>query len=273
MLLLDLYDPVQLEHLARIGSTPTATQIVEVGYVRRRLQYLIRRADHVLCASPPQRAHWLGWMGACGRLSPQALAGDPEASRLIAIVPFGVPEAPPRKGNSPLRRAIGAAPGEPIALWAGGLWDWMDPALAVRATAIAQRRLPRLKLLHALGGQAMDQPHVLLFLIEHGHEPVLQSQLARAHHVTARRVGMQRLLPGQHRRPDTRAPRQLLIKSRDEAARRFNQHAVAHRYDRRDALFQQSGGDGSGRVGFGLRARKSVNDIRMPGVQNPHCRA
>src|SRR5205823_1152473 len=119
---------------------------VEVGYVRRRLQYLIRRADHVLCASLPQRAHWLGWMGASGRLSPQALAADPEASRLIAIVPFGVPETPPRKGSSPLRHAIQAAPDDRIALWAGGLWDWMDPALAVRATAIAQRRVPRLKL-------------------------------------------------------------------------------------------------------------------------------
>jgi glycosyltransferase involved in cell wall biosynthesis len=145
-LVLDLYDPVQLEHLARVGSAPSPDQIVEVGYVRRRLQYLIRRADHVLCASLPQRAHWLGWMGASGRLSPQSLAADPQASRLIAIVPFGVPEKRPRRGNFPLRHAVEAAPEDRIALWAGGLWDWMDPALAVRATAIAQRRVPRLKL-------------------------------------------------------------------------------------------------------------------------------
>jgi len=145
-LLLDLYDPVQLEQLARMDPHPTAEQIVQVGYVRRRLQYLIRRADHVLCASRPQRAHWLGWMGACGRLSPQALAGDPEASRLLAVVPFGLPEAPPRKGDSPLRRAIEAAPEDRIAFWSGGLWDWMDPALAVRAAAIARKRVPRLEL-------------------------------------------------------------------------------------------------------------------------------
>src|SRR5256712_596278 len=145
-LLLHLYDPVQLEQLARMDPHPTAEQIVQVGYVRRRLQYLIRRADHVLCASRPQRAHWLGWMGACGRLSPQALAGDPEASRLLAVVPFGLPEAPPRKGDSPLRRAIEAAPEDRIAFWSGGLWDWMDPALAVRAAAIARKRVPRLEL-------------------------------------------------------------------------------------------------------------------------------
>jgi len=145
-LVLDLYDPVQLEQLARMGPDPSPDQIVQAGYVRRRLQYLIRRADHVLCASRPQRAHWLGWMGACGRLSPKTLAGDPEASRLLAVVPFGLPEEPPRRNGSPLRQAIAAAPDDPIALWAGGLWDWMDPALAVRAAALARERVPRLKL-------------------------------------------------------------------------------------------------------------------------------
>ncbi len=145
-LVLDLYDPVQLEQLARMGPEPTAEQIVQVGYVRRRLQYLIRRADHVLCASRPQRAHWLGWMGACGRLSPRMLAGDPEASRLLAVVPFGLPEEPPRRAGSPLRGAIGASPEDRVAFWAGGLWDWMDPALAVRATALARQRVPNLRL-------------------------------------------------------------------------------------------------------------------------------
>jgi glycosyltransferase involved in cell wall biosynthesis len=129
-----------------MGPQPTAEEIVQVGYVRRRLRYLIRRADHVLCASRLQRAHWLGWMGACGRLSPQALAGDPEAARLLAVVPFGLPERPPRRAGSPLRSAIGASPEDRIAFWAGGLWDWMDPALAVRATALARQRVPGLKL-------------------------------------------------------------------------------------------------------------------------------
>jgi glycosyltransferase involved in cell wall biosynthesis len=145
-LLLDLYDPVQLEQLAHMGPSPTPEQVVQVGYVRRRLHYLIRRADHVLCASRPQRALWLGWLGACGRLTPRALAEDPQASRLLAVVPFGLPETPPLRDGSPLRAAIGAAPGDPVALWAGGLWDWMDPALAVRAATLARQRIPGLKL-------------------------------------------------------------------------------------------------------------------------------
>ncbi|HEY6908152.1 MAG TPA: hypothetical protein VI356_02205 [Myxococcales bacterium] len=145
-LVLDLYDPVQLEQLAHMGSRPTPEQMVQVGYVRRRLQYLVRRADQVLCASRPQRALWLGWLGACGRLTPQALADDPEASRLLAVVPFGLPESPPQRAGSPLRAAIGAGPEDRVALWGGGLWDWMDPALAVTAAGMARQRVPDLRL-------------------------------------------------------------------------------------------------------------------------------
>jgi hypothetical protein len=145
-LVLDLYDPVQLEQLARFGPDASDEERVSLSMVRRRLLYLLRRADHVLCASAPQRALWLGWMGACGRLHPETLRGDPEARRLLAIVPFGLPEEPPARKGSPLREAIGAAPDDPVAFWSGGLWDWMDPAVAVRAAAIAQQRLPRLRL-------------------------------------------------------------------------------------------------------------------------------
>ena len=152
-LVLDLYDPVQLEQLAHMGGRPTPAQIVEVRYVRRRLQYLVGRADNLLCASRPQRALWLGWLGACGRLTPQALASDPEASRLLAVVPFGLPERPPVRDGTPLRGAIGASASDLVALWAGGLWDWMDPALAVKALALARQRVPDLRLALLAGGR------------------------------------------------------------------------------------------------------------------------
>ncbi|HET9599743.1 MAG TPA: hypothetical protein VFP65_29485, partial [Anaeromyxobacteraceae bacterium] len=134
-LVLDLYDPVQLEQLAQFGPRPTPEQRVSLAHVRARLLALLSRADHVLCASAPQRAFWLGWLAAAGRIGPAALAEDPEARRLLATVPFGVPEVPPAAGDAPLRQAHGIPRGEPVALFWGGLWDWMDPALAVRAAA------------------------------------------------------------------------------------------------------------------------------------------
>jgi hypothetical protein len=154
--LLDLYDPVQLEQLARFGPSATDEERLSLAMVRRRLKYLIGRADHVLCASQPQRALWLGWLGACGRLDPESLTGDPEARRLLAVVPFGLPEAAPVRAGSPLREAIGAKPGDRVAFWAGGLWDWMDPALAVRATALAQKQVPQLRLALLAGPRPGD---------------------------------------------------------------------------------------------------------------------
>ena len=134
-LVLDLYDPVQLEQLAQFGDAPSPDQRTSLLYVRARLHVLLRRADHVLCASTAQRALWLGWLGATGRLTPEALAGDPEAHRLVAVVPFGVPERPPIAGDHPLRKPLGLGTEVPVALWSGGLWDWMDPSLAIRAVA------------------------------------------------------------------------------------------------------------------------------------------
>jgi glycosyltransferase involved in cell wall biosynthesis len=145
-LVLDLYDPVQLEQLARFGPAATDEERVALAVFRRRLLYLMSRADHVLCASSAQRALWLGWLGACGRLDPEALTDDPEARRLVAVVPFGLPEIAPKLAGTPLRTAIGASAGDRIALWAGGLWDWMDPALAVRAAALARERVPNFHL-------------------------------------------------------------------------------------------------------------------------------
>jgi glycosyltransferase involved in cell wall biosynthesis len=152
-LVLDLYDPVQLEQLARIGPAPTADQRLSLGHVRARLRAVLARADHVLCASAAQRMLWLGWMGAAGRLTPEVLAGDPEARRLLAIVPFGTPAEPPARAGTPLRDAVGAAPGEKVALFWGGLWDWMDPALAVRAAAHALEARANLHLAFIAGAR------------------------------------------------------------------------------------------------------------------------
>jgi glycosyltransferase involved in cell wall biosynthesis len=150
-LVLDLYDPVQLEQLAQFGPRPTAGQRLSLGYVRARLRALLTRADHVLCASPVQRAFWLGWLGAAGRLGPAALADDPDARKLLAVVPFGLPESPPQPGDARLRRTFSIPASAPVALFWGGLWDWMDPALAVKAVDVLRDQGRELHLVF-LGG-------------------------------------------------------------------------------------------------------------------------
>ncbi len=137
---LDLYDPVLLEQLMQFGPQPSADQRLSLGHVRARLLALLRRADHVLCASARQRAFWLGWLGAAGRLGPGALSDDPAGRRLVVVVPFGIPEQPPRPAADSVRRELGVPEGSALALFWGGLWDWMDPALAVKAVAALRDR-------------------------------------------------------------------------------------------------------------------------------------
>ena len=152
-LVLDLYDPVLLEQLMQFGPRPTPDQRLSLGHVRARLLALLRRADHVLCASARQRAFWLGWLGAAGRLGPGALSDDPAGRALVAIVPFGISEEPPQRGGAPLRSALAIPDTSKLALFWGGMWDWMDPALAVQAIAALRDQGRRVDLVLIAGAR------------------------------------------------------------------------------------------------------------------------
>ena len=171
-LLLDLYDPVLLELLARAGPQASGEQRLHLAAVRLRLLWMLGRADHVLCAEGRQRAFWLGWLGAAGRLVPAALEGDPEARRLLALVPFGIeppgeaalctPEESARDAAAGAEAVawLGEAAGEGNAaiLWWGGLWDWMDPVTAVRAVARLRAGGARVSLVLTAGNRPGAAP-------------------------------------------------------------------------------------------------------------------
>ncbi|GAC1339349.1 MAG: hypothetical protein NVSMB23_08260 [Myxococcales bacterium] len=153
-LVVDLYDPVQLELLARLRHDQSAQGRLHLAFVRRRLLWLVSRADHVLCASERQRALWLGWLGAVGRLTPEALRDDPEARALLAVVPFGAEaQAPPREAVP-----LPVAAGDAAVIWWGGLWDWMDPLTAIRAVARLRAQGERAALILPAGNRPVAAP-------------------------------------------------------------------------------------------------------------------
>lgn len=114
----DLYDPFLIENLsyyATLGLDPYrndhATWVLQMS-----------RGDFFLCSSDEQRQFYLGFLAALGRLNPPAVAADPDLEKLIAVVPFGVPDRlPDAQPLLPERRA-----GERRLLF-GGLYDWYDP--------------------------------------------------------------------------------------------------------------------------------------------------
>jgi hypothetical protein len=154
-IVVDAYDPYHLEQLEQARPLGETERRAVVRDCVRSLNTQLARADLVLCASERQRALWIGHLAALGRVNPLTYDAAPDLSRLVAVVPFGVPEAaaPPRD-RSVLRRAFPAiAEDDVVLLWGGGVYEWFDPELLVRAVA---RVLP-------------DQPHLRLVFLGTRH--------------------------------------------------------------------------------------------------------
>ena len=115
---IDFYDPFLVENLHYLGSlgldpyrNDHATWVLQLS-----------RGDFFLCSCDEQRQFYLGFLAALGRVNPEIVAGDPDLERLIAVVPFGVPESLPE----PKRLLPERSPSERRLLF-GGLYDWYDP--------------------------------------------------------------------------------------------------------------------------------------------------
>lgn len=136
-LVVDAYDPALLEALVHhAAETPERQQAVFEDALAATLEPL-RVADLVVCASRRQRDLLIGMLVALGRVNPQTVADDPTLGHLVTVVPFGVPDEPPRPAQTPPLRSPAGPFGHDdlILLWGGGIYDWLDPVTLVRALA------------------------------------------------------------------------------------------------------------------------------------------
>jgi glycosyltransferase involved in cell wall biosynthesis len=135
---LDLYNPVVVEVLEAVAARPARAQRRIRSLIASRSLAQLAAADFVVCASERQRDLWLGGMAVSGLIELDAYRRDPSLRSLVDVVPFGIPAEPPRPAaKSPLRAAFPAIGSEDrVLLWAGGLWGWLDPDTAIRATAM-----------------------------------------------------------------------------------------------------------------------------------------
>ncbi len=136
-LVADAYDPVLFEVLAGFDGEAEPTRSARIADATRSMCAPLGWVDLVLCASSAQRHLLLGVLAVSGRLGAAAWADDPRLDSAVALVPFGVPAAPPPRraaGGGPLRGPDGPfGPDDLVLLWGGGLWDWLDPLTLLRA--------------------------------------------------------------------------------------------------------------------------------------------
>ena len=171
-LVFDIYDPVLCELMEMAPDTAAGNDPGDLRSHIPLLNQVLRRGDFFICASERQRDFWLGALVANGRISSGATA-DPELRDLIDVVPFGIdptPIAPAIDGRPNLKAALPALAGaERIVVWPGGIWDWTDSQLLMKAM--------RLLAQSSLG------IHLVLFAGTHptqGHVETSEAKKARA---------------------------------------------------------------------------------------------
>jgi glycosyltransferase involved in cell wall biosynthesis len=152
----DLYAPLTIEHAALApGSGPV--EPAETALHRLSQRVALESGDAFVCASEKQRDLWLGALTALGRITPEAYGSDPSFRTLIDVVPFGIDPVPPRSRGPVLKGVVpGIEETDKVALWGGGLWDWLDPLTVIRAV----RRLERKELKLFVLGTRSPNPAV-----------------------------------------------------------------------------------------------------------------
>jgi glycosyltransferase involved in cell wall biosynthesis len=173
----DLYNPQMIEVLEAAGGEGGESS------ARRAWRSMLGQcavADLVLCASEKQRDLWLGGMALSGLLDPERYRSDPTFRTFVDVVPFGLPEEPPRR-DAPVLKGVwpGIGADDRVLLWAGGVWRWLDALTPIRA-------------LERLGVQ--DPPVHLVFLGT--ARPALEPGDVPASHAEALRFARERGLEG-----------------------------------------------------------------------------
>jgi glycosyltransferase involved in cell wall biosynthesis len=137
--IVDLYSPDPFERLEAPDSASRLEQrqwdIARID----RVVFAVHAATALICATERQRDMWLGFLAARGRVNSTVYAADPEGRDLIDVVPFGIPDEPPKAGP-PLLRGGRFPDDSRILLWGGGLWDWLDPLTVLRSLALLRQQ-------------------------------------------------------------------------------------------------------------------------------------
>jgi len=153
-LIIDLYDPLPFEILGlKQKQGELSERMVLLDWTIRKTNLLLTRGDCFLYATQRQRDFWLGNLLAMGAINHDRVAMDPMLEGLLVQLPFGIEDSPfQTTGQGAIKGEMSGISADSIVFyWGGGLWDWLDPAIIIKATALAARTNPRIKTLFLAG--------------------------------------------------------------------------------------------------------------------------
>jgi len=147
LLVADIYDPMHVEQLEQARDRPPREYARIVADRVELLDEQLLRADFLMAASERQRLFYLGQLAALGRLNPISYAQGSDLRGLLAVVPFGLPSAPPVHEQQVLKGVVpGIGADDKVVIWGGGLYSWFDPLTLIRAIGLLVARRPTVRL-------------------------------------------------------------------------------------------------------------------------------
>lgn len=133
-------------------AAPAEQRAARADADRRLLALQLAAGDFFVCATERQRDLYLGALMLAGRLTPALADADPLARDLIDVAPFGLDPNPPQRQAPALRGVLaGIGESDPLLLWTGGLWDWLDPLTLIEAMPALVARCPQARLVFLAG--------------------------------------------------------------------------------------------------------------------------
>lgn len=139
VVIIDLYAPVPIEYLASLGfaakSVSPDKDLEFSGILESYTRYL-SQGDFFTCSNSWQRDFWIGFMTAASLIKPSGFMSNPRLDNL-ALCPMGISRDFPDKSSTPLklRAKLGLSDQDFVLLWTGGIWDWFDAQVIIKAVA------------------------------------------------------------------------------------------------------------------------------------------
>ena len=146
-LIVDIYDPYILENLEMLAGRTQAVRDYEYLRHLKAILEMLSLGDRFIVTSERTKDFFLGMLTGWGKVNPVSASGK-NFENLFLIIPFGIPDEP---FNEALAKSSAKLPAEinqddELILWAGGLWDWLDPLSIIDAMPLVLQNHPKAKL-------------------------------------------------------------------------------------------------------------------------------
>jgi len=147
-LIVDIYDPYILENLELHSALKPSIRDYEYLRHLKALLEMLLMGDCFIVTNGRTRDFFTGMMASWGIINPITASGN-KVNEYFLNIPFGIPDEP---FNTVSEFSVGEIPDQIIEsdyliLWAGGLWDWLDPLSLIESMPLIQKSCPNAKLL------------------------------------------------------------------------------------------------------------------------------